>query len=42
MNSRNRDGNPEFENHLFSIKTERQKKIHLAHILPIMNVSKKL
>ena len=28
MNSRNRDGNPEFENHLFSIKTERQKKIH--------------
>ena len=28
MNSRNRDGNPEFENHLLSIKTERQKMIH--------------
>ena len=28
MNSRNRDGNPEFENHLLSIKAERQKMIH--------------
>ena len=28
MNSRNRDWNPEFENHLLSIKTERQKMIH--------------
>ena len=28
MNSRIRDGNPEFENHLLSIKTERQKMIH--------------
>ena len=28
MNSRNRDGNPEFENHLLSIKTEHQKMIH--------------
>ena len=28
MNSRNRDGNPEFENHLLSIKTECQKMIH--------------
>ena len=28
MNSRNRDGNPEFENHLLSIKIERQKMIH--------------
>ena len=28
MNSRNRDGNHEFENHLLSIKTERQKMIH--------------
>ena len=28
MNSRNRDGKPEFENHLLSIKTERQKMIH--------------
>jgi hypothetical protein len=27
MNSRNRDGNPEFENHLLSIKTEHQKQI---------------
>ena len=36
MNSRNRDGNPEFENHLLSIKTERQKMIHhLSH--PIYN-----
>ena len=28
MYSRNKDGNPEFENHLLSIKTERQKMIH--------------
>ena len=28
MNSRNREGNPEFENHLLSIKTERQEMIH--------------
>ena len=28
MNSRNRDGNPEFENHLLSIKTERENMIH--------------
>ena len=28
MNSRNRDGNHEFENHLLSIKTERQNMIH--------------
>ncbi len=28
MNSRNRDWNPKFENHLLSIKTERQKMIH--------------
>ena len=28
MNSRNRDGNPEFENHLLFIKAERQKMIH--------------
>ena len=28
MNSRNREWNPEFENHLLSIKTERQKMIH--------------
>ena len=28
MNSRNRDRNPKFENHLLSIKTERQKMIH--------------
>ena len=28
MNSRNRDWNPEFENHLLSIKTERQEMIH--------------
>ena len=28
MNSRNRDGNPEFENHLLSIKTERGNMIH--------------
>ena len=28
MYSRNRDGNPEFENHLLSIKTEHQKMIH--------------
>ena len=28
MNSRNRDWKPEFENHLLSIKTERQKMIH--------------
>ena len=28
MNSRNRDRNPEFENHLLSIKTERQEMIH--------------
>jgi hypothetical protein len=28
MNARNRDGNPEFENHLLSIKTERQNMIH--------------
>jgi hypothetical protein len=27
MNSK-RDGNPEFENHLLSIKTERQTMIH--------------
>jgi hypothetical protein len=28
MYSRNKDGNPEFENHLLSIKTEHQKMIH--------------
>jgi hypothetical protein len=28
MYSRNKDGNPEFENHLLFIKTERQKMIH--------------
>ena len=28
MYSRNKDGNPEFENHLLSIKTELQKMIH--------------
>ena len=28
MNSRNRDGNPEFENHLLSIRTEHQEMIH--------------
>jgi hypothetical protein len=28
MNSRNRDRNPEFENHLLSIKTERENMIH--------------
>ena len=28
MNSRNRDGNPEFENHLLSIRAERQEMIH--------------
>ena len=28
MYSRNKDGNPEFENHLLSLKTERQKMIH--------------
>ena len=28
MNSRNREWNPKFENHLLSIKTERQKMIH--------------
>jgi hypothetical protein len=28
MNSRNRDENPEFENHLLFIKAERQKMIH--------------
>jgi hypothetical protein len=28
MNSRNRGGNPEFENHLLSIKTERENIIH--------------
>ena len=30
-----------FENHLLSIKTERQKIFILTHILPIMNVNKK-
>ena len=29
-----------FENHLLSIKTERQKRFILARILPIMNVNK--
>jgi len=28
MNSRYRDGNPEFENHLLSIRAERQEMIH--------------
>ena len=31
-----------FENHLLSIKTERQRMIHPNHTLPIMNVIKKL
>ena len=31
-----------FENHLLSIKSEHQERINLNHILPIMNVIKKL
>ena len=31
-----------FENHLLSIRAERQEMIHSTHILTIMNVNKKL
>ena len=42
IHSRNRDENPEFENHLLSIKTECQNMIHPNSHPTIMNLIKRL